>query len=546
MLIKRPTVTILIGAIIGIIYGLYLKIGIACAIIFLGLLLFLIQKNKKKLIYFLYKRKKIILIFFISIIISILYTILVNNKYEKIYKEIPENITTIATLVSEPKETEYYYSYEIKINNKKFIMYVKKDNPQKLKYGMKIILKGEYIEPEEDKNYKGFNYKEYLKTKKIYGSFKAEKINIIEENNVNFILKISNDTRNKVIEIAKKILPEKTEGLLIGILIGERKYISDDITENFSKSSLSHILAISGSHISYIIIGITFVLTKSKTPRKGIYIITIISLIFFIFITNFSPSVIRACIMGMILLLAKVVYRKPDILTSISVSLLIILIDNPFAIKDIGLQLSYLGTIGIVYLNKPVVEFLRKYMNKKIAEMIAITISAQIMVLPITVINFNNISTIFIISNIIAAPLTGAIILLGYANILIGIISIQIAKIIAIFTHSFVQLLIWTAEFTAKIPYANIVTITPHLITIIFYYIFIYAICRKRRVKQVSIIFLILIIIIISIGIMPHKFKIHFVDVGQRRLHSNKNSKWKKHSNRYRRTRKYHSRIFIR
>lgn len=250
--------------------------------------------------------------------------------------------------------------------------------------------------------------------------------------------------------------------------------------------------------------------------------------------------------MGMILLLAKVVYRKPDILTSISVSLLIILIDNPFAIKDIGLQLSYLGTIGIVYLNKPVVEFLRKYMNKKIAEMAAITISAQIMVLPITVINFNNISTIFIISNIIAAPLTGAIILLGYANILIGIISIQIAKIIAIFTHSLVQLLIWTAEFTAKIPHANIVTITPHLITIIYYYIFIYAICRERRVKQVSIIFLILIIIIISIDIMPHEFKIHFVDVGQRRLHSNKNSKWKKHSNRYRRTRKYHSRIFIR
>lgn len=537
ILIKRPALTILIGTIIGIIYGLYLKTGIAFTIILLGLLLFLIQKNKKKLIYFLYKRKKIILIFFISMIISILYTISVNNKYEKIYKEIPKEIKTTATIVSEAKQTEYYYSYEIKISNKKFIMYVKKDYPQKLKYGMKIILEGEYIEPTEDRNYKGFNYKEYLKTKKIYGSIKAEKISIIKENDVNFILRISNSTRNKVIEIAKKILPQETEGLLIGILIGERRYIPENTTENFSKSSLSHILAISGSHISYIIIGITYILTKSKTSKKGMYIITIFSLIFFIFITNFSPSVIRACIMGIILLFAKIVYRKPDILTSISVSLLIILIDNPFAIKDIGLQLSYLGTLGIVYLNKPISNFLEKYMNKKVSEILAITISAQIMVLPVTIINFNNISTVFIISNIIATPLTGGIILLGYANILIGAISIEIAKVIAIVTHSLVQLLIWTAEITAKIPYSSITTITPHIITVIYYYIFIYAICRKNRVKQASIIFLILIISITFIDIIPQKFKIHFVDVGQRRLHTNTNNNWKKHSNRYRRTR---------
>lgn len=537
ILIKRPAVTILIGAIIGIIYGLYLKIGMALTVTLLGLLLFLIQKDKKKLICFLYKRRKIILMFFISTIISILYTISVNNKYEKFYNKIPENIRTIATVVGEAKETEYYYSYEIKINQKRFIMYVKKNNPEKLKYGMEIILEGKYIEPTEDRNYKGFNYKEYLKTKKIYGSFKAEKISVIKENNVNFILRISNNTRNKVIEIAKKILPKETSSLLIGILIGERQYISEDITENFSKSSLSHILAISGSHISYIIIGITFILTKSRTSKKGMYIITILSLIFFIFITNFSSSVIRACIMGIIVLFAKIVYRKPDILTSISVSLLIILIDNPFAIKDIGLQLSYLGTIGIVYLNKPIANFLEKYMKKKIAKILAITISAQIMVLPVTVINFNNISTVFIISNIIAAPLTGGIILLGYANVLIGVISLDIAKIIAILTHSFVQLLIWTAELTAKIPYSSITTITPHLITVIYYYIFIYAIWRKKLVKKVSIIFLILIICITSIDIIPKKFKIHFVDVGQRRLHINTNTQWKKYSNRYRGTR---------
>ncbi len=132
--------------------------------------------------------------------------------------------------------------------------------------------------------------------------------------------------------------------------------------------------------------------------------------------------------MGIIILFSKIVYRKQDFLTSISVSLLIILIDNPFAIKDIGLQLSYLGTIGIVFLSKPIAAFFERYTKKKIAEMLAVTVSAQIMVFPITVINFNQISTLFIISNILAVPLVGIIILLGYTNIIIGIISIKVRK----------------------------------------------------------------------------------------------------------------------
>ena len=203
--IKRPLLIILIGAIIGIIYGLYLETSIAVTIILLVLLLFLIQKNKSKVFYFFTKRKKLILIFLISILTFSLYTILTNNKYEKTYKKIPKNIVTIATVVSEAKETEYYYSYEIKVQNKKFLMYLRKDETQ-LKYGNKIKLEGEYVEPEEARNYKGFNYKDYLKTKKIYGSFKAIKITILKENNVNILLEYSNKTRNKIIQTVKEIL----------------------------------------------------------------------------------------------------------------------------------------------------------------------------------------------------------------------------------------------------------------------------------------------------------------------------------------------------
>ena len=513
--IKRPLLIILIGAIIGIIYGLYLETGIAVTIILLALLLFLIQRNKSKVFYFFTKRKKLILIFLISILTFCLYTILANNKFEKAYKQIPENIVTIATVVSEAKETEYYYNYEMKIQNKKFLMYVKKGEAQP-KYGNKIKLEGEYTEPEEARNYKGFSYKDYLKTKKIYGSFKASKITILKENNVNTLFEYSNKTRNKIIHTVREILPEETEGLMVGILIGENEGISEKIKEDFSKSSLSHIVAISGSHITYIVIAISFILTKSKIPKRSIYIITIIALIIFMFITRFSPSVVRACIMGIIMLFSRVVHRKLDILNSIALSLIIILIDNPFAINDIGLQLSYLGTLGIIFLNKPISKFLNKYINKKITDILSVTISAQIAVLPIIVLNFNTISTVFIISNLIAVPLSGVITIFGYANVFAGIIFLEFGKMLGIVLNVLTKLLIGIAEITAKIPYASINTITPSVISILLYYIFLWSILKRKHIKKVIYIIVIILMVIVIFNLIPQNLKIHFIDVGQR------------------------------
>lgn len=392
-------------------FGLYFKQSIACIVIILALLLFLIQKNKHKLFYFFTKRRKIILIIFISAVISNIYLNLTNLKFKKVYNEFPKEITKIATIKSDAKETDYYKNYNIDVDGKTFILYVKKSFPQELKYGMLITFKGTYTVPQEDRNYKGFNYREYLKTKKIYGTIKAEDIKVIKENNVNFILKISNEIRNKLINVAREILPEESSSLLTGILIGEKADIPEKITNSFSKASISHILAISGTHVSYIILGITFVLTKSKLSKKKSNLCTIFILVLFMFITRFSPSVVRASIMSILMLFAKIIHRKSDTLNSIALSLLIILIFNPYAIKDVGLELSYLGTLGIVLLNTPISKFLGKYINEKLAKILSITISAQIMVLPITALYFNIIYTNFILSNITAVPLAGIIIL---------------------------------------------------------------------------------------------------------------------------------------
>lgn len=267
--------------------------------------------------------------------------------------------------------------------------------------------------------------------------------------------------------------------------------------------------------------GITYILTVSKTPKRSGYLISIAVLILFMFITGFTASVVRASIMGIIMIFAKIIYRKPDTINSIAVSLIIILIFNPFTINDVGLQLSYLGTLGIIFLNLPISKLLSKFIKPKFANILSITISAQIMVLPVTILNFNTISASFIIANITAVPLAGLIILVGYVSIGMAIIYMPFGKIIGKFLEIIIKSLIFIAKYSAKLPLSSITVITPSTIFIIEYYVLIYCILKKRYVKLITAIIILTIATSVIVNIMPKPLTIHLIDVGQRRLYSN-------------------------
>lgn len=336
-------------------------------------------------------------------------------------------------------------------------------------------------------------------------------------------------------------MPQRTGNLLLGILIGERDNIQENIIESFKTANLSHILAVSGAHTSYIILGITYIISKSKTPKKVGYIITIIFLLLFIIITGATYSVVRACIMAIILIGAKLCYRKENFTTSICISLLIILIQNPFAINDIGLKLSFMGTIGIIVFNKNITNlFIKLKIKEKIAKILSITFSAQLMIMPITVLNFNTISLTFFISNLLASPLLGIIIVLGFISVFISFILQPISKILFFALNIVLELLILISKFTSQIPYSLILVKTPNIVFAIIYYIlilflnYIFFIKEnltrrfqrkiikiitikniKKVIKKVAIVLLIILLFTNLIKIINPRLKIYFIDVGQ-------------------------------
>ncbi len=509
-----------IGTILGIIMGLYLK-SITLFILFFIICILLCIITKKY---------KYIFSFFIFFILFYTYTVIVENNYKNIY-ETYENkeIKIQGIIVSNPEEKEYKNVYKIQVTkienietkekytkNFNLLCNVKKENDICLDYGDEIEFITTYKVPSVSRNEGGFDYMQYLKTKKIAGTVdvNAKEIILIAKNKATFIKSIINKFKNNLIQKVTTILPKDSSGICIGLLLGDKSLISEEIQNNFKQSSLSHMLAISGAHVSYILLGITTFLGFFKLHKRWSKIIVIVFLIFFMALVGFSPSVTRACIMSIISLFASILFRKSNIYQNLAISNIIILLINPYSLLDIGFQLSFGGTIGIILFMQnneksrlevekdeikevknelEIVKNEGKAKEKKenvvykilnyIKQIILVSISANLIIFPIMIYHFNTISATFLISNILASPILAISLILGMIFIVFILIFKPIAIIISYILNPVLQILIQITNFTSKLPYSQILISTPKLWQIALYY-FILLTYKLKNIMQ--------------------------------------------------------------
>ena len=547
---KRPILIAALGYIIGIVWGLSFKVVlIFCSIIAICMLI--VEKNKNILrIIKLVINKKVTILLLIFIIAGFIHIKFLKYDYEKIYISL-ENVNIVGTIVSSKKEKQYINEYKIeteKINNiklkKKFILLTKN---KEIEYGNKIKLEGTYIKPSKSRNYRGFDYSNYLKTENIYGTIEQNgKIELIKEKNINYLFINLYKVKNKIIKNINNKFPEETRGVVLGILLGDKSSIEEDVRQNFADSSLSHILAVSGTHISYVVICISVLFKKLKLNKNIRKVLTSLVLFMYLYLVDFSVSATRAVIMSTIVIMQMLFYRKQDTITTIAFSSIIILINNPYSILNIGFLLSYGGTIGIIlFVNRISIESKEDFFQRfksYLKDICIVTISAQTIIMPIIIYYFNTISFTFIISNIIASLIIGPIIMIGLVIIAISFFKIPIISLIIRFYNILIVILVRTADIISKIPMSKIYLKTPTTLEIIFYYSVVFLIAlliyikksnRKfikktiqidiynlknffinNRNKVLIFISIVSLISITSIKI-PKELKINFIDVGQ-------------------------------
>ncbi|MFQ5652715.1 MAG: DNA internalization-related competence protein ComEC/Rec2 [bacterium] len=221
-------------------------------------------------------------------------------------------------------------------------------------YGDEILVRGRLVEPRGRRNPGEFDYREYLHAQGIFGIVSVRRpgqLKVLSTGGGNwFVRELVCPVKSYLDEFISVHLPAKEAALLKGLLIGERSEIPFALKEAFSKMGVIHILAVSGMHVGFVMLIFMGVAGLFRLPYRWRVVATLVALVFYAYLTNSKPPVLRAATMGGLILLGTVLERRTDFYNSLAIAALVILIVNPMQLFQPGFQLSFSAVLSIVYL----------------------------------------------------------------------------------------------------------------------------------------------------------------------------------------------------
>ena len=360
----------------------------------------------------------------------------------------------ISAVVEEPDRRSDFAQYVLK--NERFGRILVKTNlyPEYF-YGDVLKISGDLERPE---NFSGFDYQNYLAKDNIFFISRFPELTLLNRpESLNFYGHLL-VLKKKFIGIFDKILPEPKSSFLAALLVGARRTLPDDLVNAFNKTGTSHIVAISGYNISIISIMILNFLSYLFLPRRLIFWIVITGILIFTLIAGAGASVVRAAIMGGLLVLAGREGRFYRVTNAIVFAGAVMLFFNPYLLRyDTGFQLSFLAALGLICLAPHFNRWFAGLPNfLSFRTNLAATLSAQIMTFPIIFWEFGRISLIATLANVLILPAIPTTMLFGFLAGLSGFISLKIAEILVLPAWILLSYQIFVVKILSIIPGASI------------------------------------------------------------------------------------------
>jgi competence protein ComEC len=317
---------------------------------------------------------------------------------------------------------------------------------QKFFYGDWVVIEGKVAEA---KNYDDFDYQKYLERFNVYAVMSYPKILILKSHQLNsvkeFLLKVKAAFKQRTNEL----LREPQSSLSVGILIGGHANMPQSIVDNFSKTGVSHIIAVSGFNITIIIYALASL--AYVLGRRFSFWLAILTIIGFVTITGASASVLRAAIMGFLLLIALNIGRQYSMVPALFFAAFIMLVINPkILFWDVGFQLSFAATMGIIFF-MPVFDELARNIPKMLGakNLILTTLAAIIATLPFILFNFGVLSLSAPLVNVLILPVVPLTMLFGF------LIALPfLGPGFAVVANWFLLYILKVTSFFASLPYS--------------------------------------------------------------------------------------------
>jgi competence protein ComEC len=376
------------------------------------------------------------------------------------------------------------YDDKIWITSGKVLLKIKKQT-NFFNYGDFIRAQGYLYQPFSFSLGGFFDYKKYLFRAGIFGlmSFqKQEQIKIIEKEEENiFIKKIVLPVKHFILNTFRSTLDDPHRALLSGFVLGEKRGIPQNIYKMFNDTGTLHLLAISGSNVGLVILFCFYFFLLLRVPRKISFILTILPIVIFSYITGNQPSVVRASIMATLFLLGFFLEKEEGLVNILSFSALLILFFSPLSLFDVGFQLSYAATLGIILLVASPESLFSRFSKKfkgftrwGVVIPIMVTLSATLFTYPIIAYYFKQISLYTALANLILVPSVSLAVIAGGITSISALFSYKLALIFGAFNWLVLSFILKSVSFFSNLPYANLKIVSPSYLFLFFYYSGIY------------------------------------------------------------------------
>jgi competence protein ComEC len=402
-----------------------------------------------------------------------------------------------------------YYSGRIIVN------VAKDSNKNSLFVGNSIRLKAILQYNSLPKNPNQFDYGKYLANKQIYAQIYTSKLNTAVSTKIKKDLWFyTSRLHSRIIYNLEKAKFNKTEmTVAIALILGQKQEISTEIKQDYQYSGVTHVLSVSGLHVGFIMLFILFVLKPIPNTKKGSLLkltTIIISLALFAIVSGLSPPVLRSVVMFSFLAIGNHLHRNSNTYHTLLVSILLILLFEPYFLFDAGFQLSYIALFSILWL-QPLLKNIWLPKNKIVKylwEALTVSFAAQIGTFPICLYYFHQFPALFFVTNILILPVLSFIMIIGIIVMLISVFTSCPIFIIQIFERSIFllnQIIHYVASFESFVI-KNISFNSYHLIS--FYLFLIASITWFKKPCYNKLVITLVTIVLVQISFIQNKKEI--------------------------------------
>ncbi len=329
--------------------------------------------------------------------------------------------------------------------------------------------------------FEDFSYRDYLANRGVYSILRHPQITLLAQNQGNPIYAALFAFKEQALSTVGAMLPEPEASTLAGILLGVGHGLPKELEEAFSITGTTHVLVISGSNIA-ILAGILTAIGHRLVGRQKATPFVLAGIMAYTILVGADAAVVRAAIMGGLYVLALHYGRQSHALTSLVVAATLMTLFDPRTLWDVGFQLSFAATLGLILLVPPIREGLEIWIRKWLSETnvrqalnvlndaLVVTLAAQLTTTPVILYTFGRLSLVSLLTNFLILPAQPGVMVWGGMATLLGLVWLPLGQVVSWVAWLLLTYTVRVVEITAQIPFAAIDIHRPNLIVIWLYY----------------------------------------------------------------------------